>query len=138
MFHKVILLGNLGSDPVMRYTPEGVPVTTFTVATNEVWSDRESGERRERTTWWRVTAWRKLAETCNQYLAKGRQVLVEGTMMPDPNTGGPRIWTGQDGQARAAYEINAQVVRFVGGRGAEAVAGEPSIELPANEEELPF
>jgi single-strand DNA-binding protein len=116
MFQKVIIAGNLGGDPVMRYTSDGTPVTSFSVATSERWSDR-SGERKERTTWWRVTAWKKLAETCNEYLSKGRQVLVEGTLMPDPETGGPRIWTGNDGQARASFELTAQVVRFIGGRG---------------------
>lgn len=142
MYQKVIILGNLGADPEMRYTADGTPVTSFRVATNEVWSDRESGEKRERTTWWRVSAWRKLAEPCNQYLAKGRQVFVEGTIVADPNTGAPRIWTGQDGTARASYEINAQVVRFVGGRGggeaAAAAPAEAAHEGPTTEEDLPF
>lgn len=136
MFHRVILLGNLGGDPVMRYTPNGTPVTNFNVATNERWVD-QSGETQERTTWWRVTVWGKQAEICNEYLSKGRQVLVEGTLVADPNTGGPRIWTDQNGNPRASFEVRARVVRFVGGRG-EAPGVEPSVELPESEEDLPF
>jgi single-strand DNA-binding protein len=142
MYQKVVIAGNLGSDPVMRYTQDGTPVTSFSVATNEVWNDRQSGDRKERTTWWRVTAWKKQAETCNEFLSKGRQVLVEGTMTADAQTGGPRIWTGQDGQARASFELNAQVVRFIGGRGSAAPASGGAAggeeELPTNEEALPF
>jgi len=143
MYQKVVIAGNLGGDPVMRYTSDGTPVTSFSVATNEVWSDRSSGERRERTTWWRVTTWRKQDEICNEYLSKGRQVLVEGTMTIDPETGGPRIWTGQDGQAGASLEINAQVVRFIGGRGDSMGSGgggssQGPDEMPTNEDDMPF
>ena len=143
MYQKVVIAGNLGGDPVMRYTSDGTPVTSFSVATNEVWSDRSSGERRERTTWWRVTTWRKQAEICNEYLSKGRQVLVEGTMTIDPETGGPRIWTGQDGQARASLELTAQTVRFIGGRGDSMGGGgggssQGPDEMPANEDDMPF
>ena len=140
MFQKIIIAGNLGGDPVMRYTADGTPVTSFSVATSERWSDRNTGERRERTTWWRVSAWRKQAEICNEYLSKGRQVLVEGTMAVDTETGGPRIWTGQDGQPRASYELTAQTVRFIGGRG-DAAGGGPSEgpgDLPASEDDMPF
>ncbi|MBC7224853.1 MAG: single-stranded DNA-binding protein [Anaerolineae bacterium] len=141
MYHKVILIGNLGSDPQMRYTPEGVPVTTFSVATNRRWTNPD-GSPGEETIWWRVTAWRKLAETCNQYLSKGRQVYVEGQMRPDPSTGGPRIWTGNDGVARASYEVTAFTVRFLGGRGGpmEVPPEEGAEEPPAagDEGELPF
>lgn len=139
MYQKVIIAGNLGGDPVMRYTADGTPVTTFSVATSERWSDRETGERRERTTWWRVTAWRKQAEICNEYLSKGRPVLVEGRITVDSETGGPRIWTGQDGQPRASLELTAQVVRFIGGRG-DVAAGPaaPPDEVPTNEDDMPF
>lgn len=136
MFHRVILLGNLGGDPVMRYTPNGTPVTNFNVATNERWVD-QSGETQARTTWWRVTVWGKQAEICNEYLSKGRQVLVEGTLVADPSTGGPRIWTDQNGNPRASFEVRARVVRFVGGRG-EAPGVEAGVELPESEEDLPF
>ena len=131
MYHKVIIVGNLGRDPEMRYTPDGTPVTNFSVATNRRWTNQD-GSQGEETVWFRVSAWRRLAETCNQYLTKGRQVFVEGIMRPDSETGGPRIWTGNDGQPRASFEIVAHTVRFLGGRGDQAGAGPPSdIEEPA-------
>ena len=142
MYNRVILAGNLGRDPELRYTPSGQAVTNLSVATNEVWTDQQ-GQRQERTIWWRVAVWGKQAEACNQYLSKGRQVLVEGRMRPDDETGGPRIWTGQDGQPRASYEVNAQVVRFLGGRGDGAPSGpggatEYDGPPPADEDEIPF
>ena len=77
MYQKVIIVGHLGGDPEMRYTPSVKPVTNFSVATSRKWTGAD-GEQREDTTWFKVAAWGKLAEVCNQYLAKGRQVLVEG------------------------------------------------------------
>ncbi len=141
MYHRIILIGNLGGDPQMRYMQDGTPVTSFSVATSEAWADKTSGEKRERTIWWRVTAWRKLAETCNQYLSKGRQVFIEGTMTADPTTGNPRIWTDQNGQARASYEVTAQMVRFLGNKGGAGPAeggGPPAGGAPGSEEDLPF
>lgn len=136
MYHKIIIVGNLGRDPEMRYTPDGTPVTTFPVAANRRWTDQD-GQQREETVWFRVSAWRRQAEICNQYLQKGRQVLIEGQLRPDPNTGGPRIWTGNDGIARAQYEVTALAVRFLG-RPGEAVPAEVE-EAPAEaEEEIPF
>jgi len=117
----------------MRYTPEGVPVTHFSVATDRVWTD-QSGEQRRETTWFRVTAWRKLAETCNQYLVKGQQVLVEGRLRPDPETGGPRVWVGNDGVARASYEVTALTVRFL----AKPRGVPPEEAEVIEEEEIPF
>jgi len=140
MYHKIIIAGNLGRDPEMRYTPSGTPVTNFSVATNRVWTD-QSGEQQKETTWFRVTAWRRMAEVCNQYLQKGRQVLIEGQLKPDPATGGPRIWTGNDGVARAQYEVTALTVKFLGGRGEAPPAAAPGApeEPPAGEgEEIPF
>jgi single-strand DNA-binding protein len=135
MYQKVVIVGNLGRDPEMRYTPQGTPVTNFSVATNRRWTNAD-GTPGEETVWFRVTAWRRLAETCNQYLTKGRQVLVEGRLRPDPETGGPRIWTGQDGVARASFEITALNVRFLGRPGEGVAVGleEEAIE----EEEIPF
>ena len=138
MYHKVIIVGNLGGDPTMRYTNDGTPVTSFSVAVNEVRGDRESGEQQKRTIWWRVSVWRKQAEICNQYLSKGRTVLVEGTMNADPQTGGPRIWTGQDGQPRASFEMTGHTVRFLGGRSPDAGAGGSGDALPNSEDDLPF
>jgi len=133
VYQKIIIAGNLGRDPELRYTPQGTPVVNFTVATNERWTDQE-GQQQERTTWFRVTAWRRLAETCAQYLTKGRQVLVEGRLNPDPQTGGPRVWTGNDGVPRASYEVTALTVKFLGGRGVGAPERAEAIE----EEEIPF
>ena len=111
MYQKVVIVGNLGGDPEMRYTPSGQAVTNFSIATNRRWSDGQ-GNTQEETVWFRVSVWGKQAETCNQYLSKGRQVLVEGRLRSDPETGGPRIWTDQNGQARASYELTALEVKF--------------------------
>jgi single-strand DNA-binding protein len=116
MYQKVIIVGNLGGDPEMRYMPDGTAVTNFSVATNRRWNDRASGETREETAWFRVSVWGRQAEVANQYLSKGRQVLVEGRLTPDPQTGGPRTWTGQDGTVRASFELTASNVTFLSGR----------------------
>jgi len=141
MYHKVTIVGYLGRDPEMRYIPDGTPVTNFSVATSRKWN-RPDGTQEEETIWWRVTAWRRLAETCNQYLQKGRLVLIEGELKPDPGTGGPRIWTGNDGTARASFELTARVVKFLGGRDEIAptgATGAPEEAPPAEEEEeIPF
>jgi len=141
MYQKIIIVGNLGRDPEMRYTPDGTPVTTFSIATNRRWNNPD-GSQGEETTWFRVTAWRRQAEICNQYLKKGQQVLIEGQLKPDPATGGPRIWTGNDGVARAQYEITALTVRFMGKRGEAPAAEAPggALEEPPaeTEEEIPF
>ena len=139
MYQKIVIVGNLGRDPEMRYTPDGTPVTNFSVATNRKWN-RPDGSQGEETVWFRVTTWRRMAEVCNQYLQKGRQVLVEGRLNPDQATGGPRVWTGNDGTPRASYEITAETVKFLGGRGEappDEVPGSPE-EPPVEEEEIPF
>lgn len=139
MYQKVTIVGNLGNDPEMRYTPSGAPVTRFSVATNRRWTSAE-GDSREETVWFRVSAWRRLAETCNQYLSKGRQVLVEGRLTPDAESGGPRVWTGNDGVARASYELNAFEVKFLGTRGETEEALPPETPEPPKEveDEIPF
>ena len=129
MYQRAIIVGHLGADPEMRYTPDGTPVTSFRVATNRKWTDRE-GQPQEKTTWFRVTAWRKQAETCNQYLSKGRLVLVEGEI-------GVSAWSDKtSGEARATLELTARVVRFLGGRGERAEAAEGPAAV--TEEEIPF
>ncbi|MBL7184610.1 MAG: single-stranded DNA-binding protein [Anaerolineae bacterium] len=133
MYQKVIIIGRLGQDPEMRYTPSGKPVTSFSVATSRKWTDQE-GQQQERTTWFRVSVWDRQAETCNQYLVKGQQVFVEGQLTSDPETGGPRIWTGNDGVARASYEVRAWVVRFLAKPRGVAPEEAPVME----EEEIPF
>jgi single-strand DNA-binding protein len=116
MYQRIILVGNLGGDPEMRYLPDGQAVTNFSIATSRRWNDRASGEQKEETVWWRISVFGAQAEACNQYLGKGRQVLVEGRMRPDPNTGGPRIWQRQDGTHGASYEMTAFQVKFLGSR----------------------
>jgi single-strand DNA-binding protein len=138
MYQRIVLVGNLGNDPEMRYMPDGRPVTSFSLATNRRWSDRQSGEQREETIWWRVSVFGPQAEACNQYLSKGRQALVEGRMRPDPSTGGPRIWTRQDGTPAASYEITANVVQFLGSRQAADVGGFPDAADVGDADDIPF
>ncbi len=139
-FHTIIVVGNLGKDPEMRYTPSGQPVTSFSVATSRQYTNN-NGETVKETIWFRVSAWGKQAETCNQYLKKGSKVVVEGRLTPDKNTGGPRIWQRQDGTSGASYEINAQTVRFLTPRSeagvAAAEAGEETLAAEP-EENIPF
>ena len=123
---KITLIGNLGKDPEMRYTPSGQPITSFSVASNRKYTNN-NGEAVKETTWFRISAWGKLAETCNQYLKKGRLVYVEGRLTPDKNTGGPRVWTRQDGSPAASFEVTAAFVEFLGGGdgAANGAAGAP-------------
>jgi len=121
MYSKIILVGNLGGDPQLKFTADGVPVTTFSMATNRKWKNVD-GTPGEETSWFRITVWRGQAEPCAQYLSKGRQVLVEGRLTPDPETGGPKIWTGKDGNPRTSYEVTAQTVKFLGGKSDAAPA----------------
>ena len=133
MFEQLMLIGNLGKDPEMRYTSAGVAVTTFPVAVNRKWTNQD-GTPGEETTWFRVTAWRKLAETCSQYLSKGRQVLVVGRVTAS-------AYMGQDGKPKASLEVTAESVRFLGGKnGANGVPGAAlgESEMDIDEEEIPF
>lgn len=112
MYQKVVIVGRLGRDPEMRYMPDGSAVTSFSVATDRRWTDRNTGQPVDETTWFRVSVWGRQAETANQYLTKGQMVLVEGRLVPD-QYGGPRIWTAQDGTARASFELRADNFRFL-------------------------
>ena len=114
-YQKIVIVGNLGRDPEMRYTPDGTPVTSFSVATNRRWTNSD-GSQGEETVWFRITVWRKQAEIAAKYLAKGRQVMIEGRMTPDKATGGPRVWTSQDGTPRASFEVTADRIIFLSGR----------------------
>jgi single-strand DNA-binding protein len=139
MYQKIVIVGRLGRDPEMRFTPTGQAVTSFSVATDNVYKDQNNNTVKE-TTWFRVTAWRKLAETCNNFLQKGKMVLVEGRLTVDSKTGGPRIWTGQDGTPRASYEITAATVKFLSGKtegGASDETPDEDVEA-APSEEIPF
>jgi single-strand DNA-binding protein len=115
MYHTIIIVGNLGRDPEMRYTPSGQAVTNFSVATSRQYTGG-NGEQVKETIWFRVSTWGKQAETCNQYLRKGSKVLVEGRLVPEASTGGPRIWTRQDGTPAASFEVSANTVRFLSSR----------------------
>ncbi len=144
MYQKITIIGNLGGDPEMRYMPDGTPVTSFSVATNRRWKNSD-GSQGEETVWFRVSAWRRLAETTNQYLSKGRQVFVEGRLTPDRATGGPRIWTANDGTPRASYEITALEVKFLSGggqpggdAGATAAPSGATASPPVEEDDIPF
>jgi single-strand DNA-binding protein len=107
--NKVMLIGNVGKDPEMRYTANGSAVTTFSLAVNRNFQSTE-GERREETDWFEIVTWNKLAELCSQFLQKGRQAYVEGRLHT-------RSWEGQDGQKRYRTEVIAQTVLFLGGPG---------------------
>lgn len=114
MYQTLILVGNLGKEPEMRYTPTEQPVTTLSVAANRRHTSN-GGQPVKETTWFRVTVWGKQAETCNQFLHKGSKVLIEGRLTPDPDTGGPRVWE-SNGKHGASYEVTASTVRFLSGR----------------------
>jgi len=129
MYQKIFLAGNLGRDPELRYTPNGTPVTQFSVATNEKWTGQD-GQQQERTIWWRVSVWGKQGEAVSQYLRKGSQVFVEGRMDPDPETGGPKLWTRKDGRTGASYEVVARRVQFVGKRGAASFDEPRDADIP--------
>src|SRR5512140_3802389 len=116
MYQSLTIVGNVGRDPEMRYTPSGQPVTSFSVATSRQYTNN-GGETIKETVWFRVTTWGKTAENCNKYLKKGSKVLVEGRLTPDAATGGPRVWTAQDGTPRASFEVTANTVRFLSSRG---------------------
>ncbi|KAA3659671.1 MAG: single-stranded DNA-binding protein [Chloroflexi bacterium] len=142
MYQKIIVVGNLGGDPEMRYMPDGRAVTNFSIATSRRWTNQTTGEPTQETTWFRVSVWGRQAESANQYLSRGRQVLVEGRIRPDPQTGGPRLYTRQDGTVGSSFEIVADTVRFIGSRedGGGAAGGEGySDTAPAQEEDdIPF
>jgi single-strand DNA-binding protein len=118
-FNKVILVGNLGRDPELRYTPQGTPVCSFSMATNERRKDK-SGEMQDQTTWFRVTLWGRQAETASQYLTKGRPVYIEGRLRVEE-------WTDRDGKARHTLEVHGTDMQFIGGGRGE----EPPMERAA-------
>ena len=148
MFHRITLIGRVGQAPQMRYTPDGTPVSSFSVATTtrlaktrpdgqprpcpNGWKESISGRTWELVTWWRITCWRGLAETVNAYLTKGEAVFVEGTMDGESanSTQYPRVWTAADGSARASFELTAQTVRFFTDRQQETAT--------AADDDLPF
>lgn len=135
MFQEIVLVGNLGRDPELRYTPAGTSVCNLSLATNRRWKTAEGADREE-VAWFRISVWGKQGEACNAHLRKGRQVLVKGRLVADEN-GNPRIWTGQDGSPRASFEVNAETVRFLGSKPQN---GDQAEDHPAEteQEEIPF
>jgi single-strand DNA-binding protein len=124
------IIGHLGRDPEMRFTPSGKAVTNFSVAVNRQYTGG-NGETIKETYWFKCTAWDKQAEICNQYLKKGSKVFVEGRLTADPSTGGPRIWTKQDGTPQANFELTVATIKFLDSR---PESGEP---IPP-EDDIPF
>jgi single-strand DNA-binding protein len=108
-WHQTIIIGNVGRDPDMRYTPTNIPVCSFSVAVTERWNDRQSNEKKEKTTWYRVTCWRALAETASRYVKKGMQIMVIGTVEV-------RAYTNSAGEATASLELTAGNFQFLGSR----------------------
>jgi len=131
--NKVMIIGNVGTDPEMRYTPNGNPVTSFRVATSRFFNSPD-GERKQETEWFTVVTWNKLAESCNQYLNKGKRVYVEGRLRT-------RAWEGQDGQKRSRIEIVAERVLFLDRQVAPLPPGDSKldrVEDATTEDDLPF
>jgi len=136
MYQYTVIVGNVGRDPELRYTPSGQAVCDFSVAVSRRWTDRTSNEQREKTTWFRVTCWNKLAETVNQYVSKGRQVLVTGEVDAS-------AWIDSEGNARARLEMTARDVKFLGRREEGETAytggeGEYSTSAPEDLQDIPF
>lgn len=141
MYQQITLVGRLGSDPEMRYTPTGVAVTNFSLAVSRTWTSKD-GQKQEKTLWFRVNAWEKLAELASQYLTKGRQVLVVGELEE------PRTYTDRDGNTRVALDVRASTLKFLGsaadGSGAAnhaasgAQAPAPAGGHEIHDEDIPF
>lgn len=135
--NKVILIGRLGKDPEVRYTPSGVAVANFSIATSEEWKDKDTGEKQERTEWHKIVAWRRLGEICGEYLHKGREVYIEGKLQTRP-------WEDRDGNKRYTTEVVANVMQMLGAAGKEGnvqsadnkFSAEEPVTVP--EDEIPF
>ena len=128
--NKTILLGRLGQDPEIKYTQSGTAVCNFSIATSEKYTDKNSGQKQEKTEWHRVVVWGKLAELCNQYLKKGRQAFVEGKLQT-------RSWDDKDGNKKYTTEINAQTVQFIGGQANAQPANVSNAQSPQGQESAP-
>lgn len=128
-FNKITLVGNLGRDPELRYTPQGTPVCTFSLATNEKRKDK-TGEMQDQTTWFRVTLWGRQAETASQYLTKGRPIYIEGRLRVEE-------WTDRDGKQRYTLEVHATDMQFIGGGSGARVEEQPIEKAAAVGESAP-
>ena len=137
MYHTLIIVGNVGKDPEMRYTPSGQAVTSFSVATNRNYTT-STGEAVKETIWFRISTWGKTAEVCNQYVKKGSKVLIEGRLTPDKVTGNPRIFKKGDGEPGANFEVTANTVRFLSSKGDGGEAEHAHADAPIDEQDIPF
>ena len=139
MWHTIIIVGNLGKDPEMRYTPSGQAVTSFNVASSRQYTSG-NGQTVKETCWFRVSVWGKQAESTNQYLKKGSKVLVEGHLIPDQATGGPKTYPKKDGTTGSSYDVSALTVKFLSSRTESEAPGAPVEETGAapSEDEIPF
>jgi single-strand DNA-binding protein len=131
MYQKIIIAGNLGRDPEMRYTPDGKAVTSFSVATSRRYKDKNE------TTWFRCTVWGNQAETASQYLHQGSKVLVEGRLTPDQTSGSPRVFQRKDGTYGASYEVTVDSFRFLSSKGEDSGSTSDS-DGEDNPDEIPF
>ena len=130
MYQSITIIGRLGRDPEMRYMPSGDPVTSFSVATDRTYNDK-NGQKVKETTWFRISVFGKQAENTNTYLSKGKLVLVEGRLQIDPKTGGPRVYTRQDGTTASGFEIVANQVRFLSAKSEGGPEGAATAETAA-------
>jgi len=132
MYQKIIIAGNLGRDPEMRYTPDGKAVTSFSMATSRKYQDKNY------TTWFRCTVWGNQAEAASQYLHQGSKILVEGRLNPDPATGSPRVFQRKDGSWGASYEITVENFRFLSSRGEDSGSSGSDYGDEDNADDIPF
>jgi single-strand DNA-binding protein len=143
-FNKIIVVGNLGRDPELKYTPQGTAVCDFSVATNDRRKDAATGETKDETTWFRVTFWGRQAEVASQFLAKGRQAYIEGRLRA-------REWTDKEGRSRTSLEIAGVDLKLIGNKGEDTPTVLPQTRTPVknsaprepldegiNEEDIPF
>jgi single-strand DNA-binding protein len=138
-WHQTIIIGNVGRDPEMKYLQSGQAVCSFSVAVGEVWYDKNTNEKREKTTWYRVSCWRKMAETANQYVHKGMQIMITGNVEA-------RGYTNNAGEVTASLEITARDMKFLGGRrdGDQGGGGEQRGDYddfsppPSSPDDIPF
>ncbi|MEA3327294.1 MAG: single-stranded DNA-binding protein [Chloroflexota bacterium] len=139
MYQQLTIVGYLGNDPVMRFTPSGKAVTSFSVASSRSYTNN-AGQKVDETTWFRISVWGAQAESCNQYLSKGRPVLVVGRLRPDPQSGGPRVFTRKDGSMGSSYEVTAMNVRFLpgGGEGGGSTQNTGDEQGDVEDDEIPF
>lgn len=130
MYQEISLIGNLGREPEMKYLPDGKAVTSFSIAVS-------SGRKDDPPAWFKVTAWEKLAEVCNQYLAKGSKVFVKGVLQYDKESGAPRTFQRKDGTVGASFEVTAREVKFLSSK-VDNVASEQQTAVEPEEDAIPF